>query len=98
MHRLTSVFSTVQVYKLSAADLAELARNSVLQSGFEFPYKAHWIGQHFAEPGPAGNNMQLTNVPHIRMQYRLELLQGDRNLVEEGAALFAAERKAAAAT
>ena len=66
----------------------------MLQSGFEYAYKAHWIGPHFAEPGPAGNDMQLTNVPHIRMQYRLELLQADRRLVEEGAALYAKERKA----
>ncbi len=74
-----------QVYKLSAADMAELARNSVLQSGFEYPYKVHWIGTNFAAPGPEGNDIALTNVPHIRLQYRLETLQGELAALRDGA-------------
>lgn len=44
-----------QVWKLSPADKCEIARNSVLQSGFEHPYKAHFIGEKYARDGPEGN-------------------------------------------
>lgn len=44
-----------QVWKLSSVDMCEIARMSVLQSGFEYPYKAHFIGSSYASPGPAGN-------------------------------------------
>ena len=67
--------------------MAELARMSVLQSGFEYPYKAHWIGCAYATPGPDGNDIALTNVPHIRLQYRLETLAGELALLREGAGL-----------
>ena len=45
-----------QVWKLSSTDMCEIARNSVLQSGFEHPYKAHFIGDRYHLPGPAGNS------------------------------------------
>ena len=73
-----------QVYKLSSADMAEIARNSVLQSGFEYPLKAHWIGAEYAIPGPEGNEISLTNLPNIRLQYRLETLKEEVRLLEEG--------------
>ena len=74
-----------QVYKLSAADMAELARNSVLQSGFEYPYKVHWIGTNYAQGGPDGNDIALTNVPHIRLQFRLETLQQELTSLRDAA-------------
>jgi AMP deaminase len=51
------------VWKLSATDLSEIARNSVLQSGFEHPFKAHFIGGRYNTRGPGGNDINLTNVP-----------------------------------
>ncbi len=33
-----------QIYKLTPADMCELARNSVLQSGWEMEIKRHWLG------------------------------------------------------
>jgi hypothetical protein len=66
-----------QVWKLSATDMCEIARNSVLQSGFEAPYKAHFIGDSFYLDGPEGNDIHLTNVPSIRIQFRHELLQDE---------------------
>ncbi|CAJ0938051.1 unnamed protein product, partial [Mesorhabditis belari] len=36
-----------QVWKLSSCDMCELARNSVLQSGFEDKVKIHWLGREF---------------------------------------------------
>lgn len=46
-----------QIYKLTPADMCELARNSVLQSGWEMQVKKHWIGQKWYLPGSAGNDI-----------------------------------------
>lgn len=74
-----------QVWKLSNTDKCEIARNSVLQSGFEHPYKAHYIGEHYDRPGVAGNDITLTNVPSIRLLFRHEILTSERALVSAGA-------------
>ena len=58
---------TVQIYKFSQASLAELARNSVIQSGFEMQVKRHWIGHHWYLPGAAGND--INRVRYARMAY-----------------------------
>lgn len=47
----------MQIYKLSQSSLAELARNSVIQSGFEMEVKRHWLGQKWYLPGAAGNDI-----------------------------------------
>jgi AMP deaminase len=46
-----------QIYKFGQSGLAELARNSVIQSGFEMEVKRHWIGQKWYLPGAAGNDI-----------------------------------------
>jgi len=63
-----------QVYKLSSIDLCEIARNSVLQSGFDSNVKRHWIGNNYDVPGPAGNEIEKTNVPNVRISFRYETL------------------------
>ncbi|KAG6835953.1 hypothetical protein H0H93_012915 [Arthromyces matolae] len=45
------------IYKLPQSSLAELARNSVIQSGFEMEIKRHWIGHQWYLPGSAGNDI-----------------------------------------
>jgi AMP deaminase len=75
-----------QVWKLSAADLCEVARNSVLHSGFPHACKRHWVAARYWEAGPAGNDIQKTNVPQLRMRFRVDCLSGERGLVEGGAA------------
>ncbi|KAF9516503.1 hypothetical protein BS47DRAFT_1292245 [Hydnum rufescens UP504] len=62
------------IYKFSQSSLAELARNSVIQSGFEMEIKRHWLGKHWYLPGAEGNDIHKTNVPDIRMAYRHETL------------------------
>jgi AMP deaminase len=74
-----------QVFKLTPVDMCEIARTSVLQSGFEHPYKMHFIGSRYREAGPRGNDIHLTNVPSIRLQFRLESLRAERALVAAGA-------------
>lgn len=63
-----------QIFKLSSTDLCELARNSVLMSGFEQKSKRKWLGENCHLPGPAGNDIQKTNIPNIRLAYRYQTL------------------------
>jgi AMP deaminase len=45
-----------QIWKLSSADMCEISRNSVLQSGFEACMKKFWLGERcLSDPGPGGN-------------------------------------------
>ncbi len=73
------VASTVWHY--SSADMCEIARNSVLQSGFEDGLKSHWLGPKFAH-GASGNDMNKSNVPDERLRFR------ERNLKEERGFFF----------
>ncbi|KAI8641679.1 hypothetical protein BD408DRAFT_388476 [Parasitella parasitica] len=68
-----------QIWKLSATDMCELARNSVLQCGWEDKIKRHWIGANYNKPGVDGNDMSKTNVPNIRVDYRYETLLEELN-------------------
>lgn len=61
-----------QIYKLSAVDMCELAKKSVLQSGFEHQVKQRWLGQNYHLPGVAGNDVAKVNVPRIREAFRHE--------------------------
>ncbi|CAZ85602.1 unnamed protein product [Tuber melanosporum] len=70
-----------QIYKLSAVDMCELAKNSVLQSGFEGAIKARWLGNDYHVPGPEGNNMDKSNVPNIRMAFRHQTLHEELRML-----------------
>jgi AMP deaminase len=61
--------------------MCELARNSVIQSGWENKIKMHWIGKTWTEPGTAGNDMRKTNVPNIRVAFRHETLMEELNML-----------------
>jgi len=78
----------------SAAQLSFLPHPS---SPFLRPLRRHFLGAHFAEAGPDGNDIQFSNVPMIRMQYRLETLRGELELVRDAVAAGEAARRAAAA-
>ncbi|KAI7797844.1 putative AMP deaminase 2, partial [Triplophysa rosa] len=54
-----------QVWKLSSCDMCELARNSVLMSGFSNQVKRCWLGPHYLHEGQEGNDIRRTNVPDI---------------------------------
>ncbi|TFK63050.1 AMP deaminase [Pluteus cervinus] len=72
------------IYKLPQSSLAELARNSVIQSGFEMEVKRHWLGHEWYLPGAAGNDINKTNVPDIRLAFRHQTLLEELNLVRSG--------------
>ena len=61
-----------QIYKLTAIDMCELAKHSVVQSGFEHAVKQRWLGQNYHFPGVVGNDMAKVNVPNIREAFRHE--------------------------
>ncbi|XP_065211003.1 AMP deaminase 2 isoform X2 [Planococcus citri] len=63
-----------QVWKLSSCDMCELARHSVMMSGFPHESKQHWLGPNYTKEGVAGNDITRTNVPDIRVAFRYETL------------------------
>ncbi|CEJ90215.1 Putative AMP deaminase 3 [[Torrubiella] hemipterigena] len=70
-----------QIYKLSAVDMCELAKNSVKQSGYEAAIKRHWLGPDFEKPGREGNRMVKTNVPDRREEFRYHTLLQEREVL-----------------
>lgn len=83
-HLLEEYSCAAQIYKLTPADMCELARNSVLQSGWEMQVKKHWIGNKWYFPGLAGNDIHKTNVPNIRLAYRHATLLEELTLIHHG--------------
>ncbi|XP_041083503.1 AMP deaminase 2-like isoform X2 [Polyodon spathula] len=72
-----------QVWKLSSCDMCELARNSVLMSGFSHKVKSYWLGPNYYKEGPEGNDIRRTNVPDIRLGYRSETMCEELNLITQ---------------
>uniref|UniRef100_H3DAX4 AMP deaminase n=1 Tax=Tetraodon nigroviridis TaxID=99883 RepID=H3DAX4_TETNG len=70
-----------QVWKLSSCDMCELARNSVLMSGFSQKVKSYWLGPSYYKEGPESNDIRRTNVPDIRVAYRCETLSEELQLI-----------------
>eukprot|EP00033_Pygsuia_biforma_P004831 GCRY01005296.1.p1 GENE.GCRY01005296.1~~GCRY01005296.1.p1 ORF type:complete len:740 (-),score=199.59 GCRY01005296.1:314-2533(-) len=70
-----------QLWKLSNIDLCEIARNSVLISGFEHNIKGHWLGPNYLLGGVEGNDIERTNIPQIRVAYRAETLRNERDFI-----------------
>ncbi|XP_073950113.1 AMP deaminase 2-like isoform X2 [Choristoneura fumiferana] len=74
-----------QAWKLSSCDMCELARNSVLMSGFSHELKQHWLGADYAREGPAGNDITRTNVPDVRLSFRHDTLLDELDNIFRGA-------------
>lgn len=70
-----------QVWKLSPVDMCELARNSVVMSGFPKWVKKHWLGTNYKKEGLVGNDVKRTNVPDIRVAFRYETLTHELKLL-----------------
>ena len=70
-----------QIYKLSAVDMCELAKHSVMQSGFEHVVKERWLGRGYRANGSEGNEVAKTNVPDIREDFREMTLEEEREMV-----------------
>ncbi|KAF7668795.1 hypothetical protein LDENG_00287170 [Lucifuga dentata] len=72
-----------QVWKLSSCDMCELARNSVLMSGFSHQMKSYWLGPNYIQEGQESNDIRRTNVPDIRVAYRYETMCEELNLITQ---------------
>ena len=75
-----------QVWRLTSCDICEIARNSVLISGFPASLKKHWVSSLFWKRGPEGNTILKTNVPETRLQYRKDMLEHEINLISDAVA------------
>ena len=60
-------------FDLSMTDMMEMARNSVIQSGFEEEFKQKYLGKDFRK-GVTFCDERLTHVPLIRAKFRAEHL------------------------
>ena len=67
-------------YDLSMLDMCELARNSVVQSGFDDARKRSWLGERYAD-GAQGCEPCKCNVTPSRASFRTRLLHGELALV-----------------
>lgn len=75
-----------KVWKLSACDLCEIARNSVYQSGFPHAAKLRWLGGKYFLRGPQGNDIDKSNVPNLRIAFRHETWKAEMQYVYSGKA------------
>ncbi|KAK7487206.1 hypothetical protein BaRGS_00021558 [Batillaria attramentaria] len=82
-----------QVWKLSTCDMCEIARNSVLQSGFPHEVKQHWLGPNYTQEGVGGNDISRTNIPNIRIAYRYDTLVDEMRTICRGAKSYDRESK-----
>ncbi|MEW5317860.1 MAG: hypothetical protein WDW38_009124 [Sanguina aurantia] len=78
----------VQVWKLSSADLCEIARSGVLHSGFPHACKKHWVAQDYWRAGAEGNDIHKTNVPNLRLRFRHDTHCDEMRMVLHGALCF----------
>lgn len=70
-----------QYWNFNAADLSEIARNSVLQSGYTFEKKRRWLGENFIRGDPDSNDIERTNLPRIRYNFRYEAYSEELKLI-----------------
>ena len=52
--------------------MCEIARNSLLHSGFPKALKEHWTGPYDEASGTFGDAIERSNVPDVRLQFRQE--------------------------
>eukprot|EP00997_Jenningsia_sp_PLL12_P003050 NODE_154_length_2354_cov_70.266377_g134_i0.p1 GENE.NODE_154_length_2354_cov_70.266377_g134_i0~~NODE_154_length_2354_cov_70.266377_g134_i0.p1 ORF type:complete len:476 (-),score=189.58 NODE_154_length_2354_cov_70.266377_g134_i0:234-1661(-) len=69
-------------WKFTAIDMCEIARNSVLQSGYGHLIKEKWLGRLYFLSSSLGNNTKLSHVPDIRVAYRFEVYHDECNYLE----------------
>ena len=67
-------------FDLSMTDMMEIARNSVLQCGFEESFKEKWLGVNYKK-GQTFCDENITHVPLIRAKFRAEHLAIEHMLV-----------------
>lgn len=59
---------------MSVTDMSEIARNSVIQSGFSHAQKVEWLGPLYMLTTPDANMLNKSNIPNIRVCFRYALV------------------------
>eukprot|EP01062_Namystynia_karyoxenos_P028805 TRINITY_DN2175_c0_g1_i1.p1 TRINITY_DN2175_c0_g1~~TRINITY_DN2175_c0_g1_i1.p1 ORF type:complete len:1842 (+),score=601.91 TRINITY_DN2175_c0_g1_i1:806-5527(+) len=76
-------YGTAQkIYRLGPVDLTEIARNSVLISGFPHRVKVEWLGPDFLDP-VMGNDSKKSNVPDVRLAFREDNLLHETKILHK---------------
>jgi AMP deaminase len=68
-----------QIWKLTSVDLSEIAKNSVIQSGFDQSKKREWLGDEY-ESGI--NIINKTNIPQIRCLFRKDTYDNEIDMLK----------------
>jgi AMP deaminase len=71
-----------KVWKLSPNDLCEIARNSVLMSGFDAEFKRERLGKLFFLSSSKSNDTMKTHLSDIRVAYRYDTYHTEISLLE----------------
>eukprot|EP01080_Neovahlkampfia_damariscottae_P000488 gene488-8002_t len=80
--------AAAQIWKLTTVDMSEIARNSVLQSGFSIEQKKKWLGDEYQKPGIYGNDVEKSNIPEIRVAFRYDVYQKELKILDHYANYF----------
>ena len=71
------------MWKLSFADMSEIARNSVLISAFSEHRKKEFLGEEYVKGGVSGNSPNMSNVPNTRAAYRADTWLSEMKMVND---------------
>ena len=71
-----------KIWKLSANDLSEVARNSVLLSNFSLSFKEEKLGSLYFLSSSAGNDVTRTHLSDVRVAYRFETYHTEVGFLE----------------
>jgi AMP deaminase len=72
-----------KLWKFELNDLSEIARNSVLQSGFPAAWKENALGPRYQLRSTLGNDVRRSRVSDIRVAYRYEVYHTELNFLDE---------------
>jgi AMP deaminase len=72
----------MRIWRLTMCDMCEIARNSVLQSGFESDFKYWWIGD---EDSLDVKSCRKSNVPAMRIRFRRDCLRQEMEMLRSAA-------------
>jgi len=78
-------------WSLTNTDLSEIARNSVLHSGFSHAWKQNHLGDNFELGGELGNDSNLSSVPRTRVEFRESMLRQQHDFILRMAAGLSSE-------
>ena len=72
-----------KIFTLESNDLCEIARNSVLQSGFGPAWRRRALGRLHYLNSTLGNDVQRSRVSDVRVAYRFEMYHAEMDFVDE---------------